>query len=586
MADETSNSDNWSKEAKALQGCSLKVRDHQCFKHDAQGMECIKPINVIVGRNNSGKSAFIEAILHLFESDVSSSRAFKGAFQVGRKIDTEGIARLQNAQRSVQIHNQHEHFNPASIGRHLVGKTIVTEKRGREIFFLEFKDVDDNGDRAYRLKLNYVGRELQSFPFESFSKWKVLCVRSDREVTPERKEESNKSDESNSSLLAPNGRNLTRLFQSLMYREENNHLALIENTLVPALNEILKPDNSYERVLMRENHGLWEIHLDEKSKGPIPLSLTGSGIKTVLLVLANLLLIPEILSATIQRSQFVFAFEELENNLHPATLRRMFNFIRKYCLQYKCHFFITTHSHIVIDMFSSDENSQILHITHDGTCAKVATINSQTTGANVLDDLDVRASDILQTNVVVWVEGPTDAMFFERWVDIHSNGKLRRGVDYQCVFYGGSVVSHVSFDAENTDKLIDAVRICRHSIFIVDSNRSSSKGKLDEHAARIYAEVTKRGMGWITIGREIENYIPKSVIAQVTGLDENTLSRYTDIYKAIKNKRGTSGETKKVPLAHKIVPLLTLDNIYVDDLQQILTEACDKITTWNKRTTE
>src|SRR5207237_7737672 len=41
---------------------SIKVKNYKCFGDDPQGFEVIKPINIIVGRNNSGKSALIDLI--------------------------------------------------------------------------------------------------------------------------------------------------------------------------------------------------------------------------------------------------------------------------------------------------------------------------------------------------------------------------------------------------------------------------------------------------------------------------------------------------------------------------------------------
>ena len=50
------------------------------------------------------------------------------------------------------------------------------------------------------------------------------------------------------------------------------------------------------------------------------VSHTGSGIKTILLVLVFLYLVPRIERRTL--ADYVFGFEELENNLHPALQRR------------------------------------------------------------------------------------------------------------------------------------------------------------------------------------------------------------------------------------------------------------------------
>ncbi len=44
---------------------SLKIRNYKCFGDDEQGFEKILPINIIIGKNNSGKSSLIDLIEYL-----------------------------------------------------------------------------------------------------------------------------------------------------------------------------------------------------------------------------------------------------------------------------------------------------------------------------------------------------------------------------------------------------------------------------------------------------------------------------------------------------------------------------------------
>ena len=43
---------------------SIKIKDYKCFvkENDYQGFDDIKPVNVIIGKNNSGKSKLLEAL--------------------------------------------------------------------------------------------------------------------------------------------------------------------------------------------------------------------------------------------------------------------------------------------------------------------------------------------------------------------------------------------------------------------------------------------------------------------------------------------------------------------------------------------
>ena len=128
---------------------------------------------------------------------------------------------------------------------------------------------------------------------------------------------------------------------------------LIQEKLLTALNEIFGPDGDFTEIQVKLHDeqqpetahlNAWEVFLGEKRKGLIPLSRSGSGLKTIILTLLNLLVIPEIESK--QKSNYVFAFEELENNLHPALLRRLFQYLEKYAVSEKASVFLTTHSSI------------------------------------------------------------------------------------------------------------------------------------------------------------------------------------------------------------------------------------------------
>ena len=100
-------------------------------------------------------------------------------------------------------------------------------------------------------------------------------------------------------------------------------------------------------------------------------------------------------------SRLIFCFEELENNLHPALQKRLFRYIADLAIENESHVFITTHSHIVIDLFSRDHNTQIIHVTHDPENkgqGKVGLVYSRSHHSNIFDDLEVKASDLLQSN--------------------------------------------------------------------------------------------------------------------------------------------------------------------------------------------
>jgi putative ATP-dependent endonuclease of the OLD family len=560
-------------DSRGLLGCSIKFQGYRCFSDkDFQGLDRIKPINIVVGRNNSGKSTLVDCFVSL-SLDDRGKLANIGKIEIERRLPKKVVEEALKHLGTFEMHygNQTKRFNILACQTLMFDQIAVFYSAKGTISFNRLKTNSDENQETLRLH-QHLGGHICSGTSNLMTGWKCFRINAERDVVPE---------EACSKDLEANGRGLTAAFQSLMTRSENNMLDLLELELIPALNQILEPDNLYTRILAFESGGKWELYLEEKGKGRIPLSATGSGIKTILHVLANLIVIPRA-GDVLDLSKTIYAFEELENNLHPATLRRLFLFIRKFCEKHNCTFFITTHSHLVIDMFADDDLAQIIHVKHDGKRTTVSTLDKSNAGS-VFEDLDVRASDLLQTNVVVWVEGPTDAMYFECWMDLHSNHSIRRGIDYQCVFYGGSCGTHMAFDDQTTDKLIEAWKVCRNFIFMADSNKSKKSSQVDKNTKRLSEEANKSCFGWLTKGREIENYLPTALVLSEAGV-AFPIDEYTDIYEATRAARKTKNEMNKVAFAHKILPQLSKENMYILDLSDQLDRCMSLIRKWNAKT--
>src|ERR1017187_7950097 len=62
-------------------------------------------------------------------------------------------------------------------------------------------------------------------------------------------------------------------------------------------------------------------------------------------------------------------------------------------------------------------------------------------GGAVISELGAKPSDLLQANGIIWVEGPSDCIYLNRWLDLFTEGRLQEGRDYQCAFYGGSLLA-------------------------------------------------------------------------------------------------------------------------------------------------
>jgi hypothetical protein len=558
-----------------LSHVGLKVENFMCFR-EAQGFDRIKPINVIIGRNNSGKSALIELL------EFATGRVAELEDRRGHRGNTPRVLLsmpfpdlemfpVNNATHKYK--GQGYSFGARSVVRELAHQLIDFElRKDRQMTSLGVSHVDNPGIEDW-LK-NYLSSKCSN-PLDEYTLVRILA---DRDVRPEQQ---------GGQPISPDGSGLTRCIHAFII-DDSLDLALVEEKLLTNLTHIFEPDITFERILTQRlgDSPTYEVFLKEPGKGLIRLSDMGSGVKTVLQVLGSIILTPSS-QGDKPLSDYMFAFEELENNLHPAVQRRLFQYLRDRAVEDQTTFFITTHSSVVIDLFGSDDQAQILHVTHNGKFSEVQQVTTLNDGRSVLSDLDVRASDILQSNVVVWVEGPSDRIYFNRWMELWTAGELTENVHYQCLPYGGSILANFSFadgasDLDETDfrSLIQALQINANAIVLMDSDRTSEEDELKERVDRVCGEI-RDGIAWVTAGKEVENYIPRQALRamwnepQVAGPE-----RFRDFFGYVKNNKRPVLD--KAGFARRVCPHMTRDSLGEHlDLADRLDEVCNRIRSWN-----
>jgi len=233
----------------------------------------------------------------------------------------------------------------------------------------------------------------------------------------------------------------------------------------------------------------------------LPLTNFGDGIAHLLMIAAEAAL----------QGNCVILIEEPETHLHPQLQRHLLQFLAELPF---IQVIITTHSPIFLDLGIVD---RVIRVDHDGEQSKIQSINTPKQIYEVLDDLGSRASDILQANVVIWVEGPSDRIFLKRCLDLIVKDRellLTEGLHYQIVYYGGAMRTHLTFN-ESIDSLINVLRLSRNVIMICDSDRKKDGDPIDKTKKRLEEECRRiGGIYWITEGREIENYISNDVFTR------------------------------------------------------------------------
>ena len=434
---------------------SIYFKGYSCFKKDWAGFAAIKPINVIIGRNNSGKSHLLD-----FVESLCNDKPFRREWQYmcSGELDEKSLKEVFSEHTNGDdLNGNHWHDHGLHLVNAIVTWEFITSGVTYPIFpkHVDSVRIDSQRDRRCTEQLSdAIISRVKSVIAEAMHHRNGTVLRlsrttfrrllADRDIETERP--------NTELMLGPDGQGATNIIRRFITSEKLPR-EIIQKELLTALNLIFRSDGRFSEIEVQvhdeaqtkamKDH--WEVYLSEETKGLIPLSKSGSGLKTVLLVLLNLLVVPRIDK---DKSPFTFAFEELENNLHPALLRRLFEYLENYAVKEKAKIFLTTHSS-----------------------------------------------------------------------ELYTDSRLREGRDYQCVFYGGSVLSQVQFNPSEDEatKLANLFQINHNFVVVCDGDRTAGRSRLKPNVERIRAEVEKIDGAyiWITEAKGIENYLSGSVLEKV-----------------------------------------------------------------------
>lgn len=565
-----------------MENLSVKITNYKCFKEES-GFDEIKRVNLIIGRNNSGKSTLVDLIEYVINTNYDfpidtyfENNKPKIIFESPINIDI--IDKIfQKSSYGGPINGNHNEYGKQYINKKLKWtKDFINNSINYEL--LNIDEIGITNPLTSMKTSSYLENILRIMPI-FFEKKIFKRLNAERDITPEK----SNHDQLN---VNSNGEGITNVIQNFI---NNSSLPsdIVEVKILTALNEIFAHDGNFSDIVCQHhsNLNIWEIYLEGNNKR-VALSRSGSGLKTIISVLTYLYLIPHLEKKSLDN--YIFVFEELENNIHPALLRRLNNFIYQYSLEKNFIYFLTTHSNVMIDQFSKQNDAQIIHVTQDNGQSKAKKIQTYIENNGILDDLDVRASDLLQSNGIIWVEGPSDRIYLNRWIDLWSNSELHEGTHYQIIFYGGRLLSHLSGDDPTHN--VDGIKLLntnKNAIMVIDSDKKNANSKINETKKRIKEEFdSMNSFCWITKGKEIENYLPVDIINdffKTKALDNvKQFQSFFDYLDNIKNGEGKKYESKKPLLAEKLITIMSKENMKdMLDLNQMMEMVIKNIKKWN-----
>ncbi|CAG0938181.1 hypothetical protein BROC_00136 [Candidatus Brocadiaceae bacterium] len=333
-------------------------------------------INIICGKNNSGKSTILQALRNQDKRSIGiffDSKLFEEFFNqlVGRRIWGGDNQILNDSFKRILkevIQNNNVWF-PEDYSL-LVRKII--EKRERDINLSNHPFNQDVFKISY---LNLFEEDLKPIliPPKRDLKFNIQ-IQTDEEISPE-------------------GNGILNYLFFAKNQEADSKNRKIYEEILKAFKKI---SSDYDFDIISDSGNILRLKFSSPSKSWIPAEDCGLGLQELILILYY----------AIHPDYKIILVEEPENHLHPEMQKKLLYFLRNTIDK---QFFITTHSNVFLDNALIDK---VFFTQFDNEIV----VSDATSRASILDNLGYSVTDNLVSDLVILVEGPKDTPVIEEFL--------------------------------------------------------------------------------------------------------------------------------------------------------------------------
>ncbi len=206
-------------------------------------------------------------------------------------------------------------------------------------------------------------------------------------------------------------------------------------------------------------------------------------------------------------------YEEPEQHYHPTVQRRIMETVKRRCIEGKWQAMLTTHSNHILDCSVSERVRQFEVRPAKGGSRIIRANERVDRLAVVMESLGARPSGMIAANTVVWVEGPSDAIYLGYFIQQRAEeNKINiEPVDYCFAFFGGANLRHVRLSEKPREEVVDLFAIHPCSFVVFDSDHAAA-GDVGKRYAEEFKKTALEGRVWVSAGREVENYLADEVL--------------------------------------------------------------------------